>query len=184
MKNNGNVLNNLKNTWWFAWVVAVMLALSQLKDSIDGLDSLLVLVQLKPDSLALAKSVEKGTFSRELTECAWRRLFWARAYIARISRGASPSETSEAWKSYVSASEEWATHIMIYIVTTERFYGSDKSSELEVAVQHALDSMAQSLVELHYSQAHTEGLIAQATHDVDVANSSLYKFVRGVSSSP
>ncbi len=100
------ILPRLKKSWWFAWIVALILGLSQLSDAVDGLEKLLVLAKVKPDTLALAQSSEKGEFSRTVTEAAWRRLFWARAFQARLERDAQQSEIDEEWRSYIAASEE------------------------------------------------------------------------------
>lgn len=130
--------------------------------------------------MALAQDAEKGEFSRNLTEAAWNRLFWARAYIARLERGAVDSEVNEAWKAYIAASEIWSTRIMVYIDTTDRFYGARKSSELEGEVQADLRKMADSLVELRYAESPSSLVLANAKKGIDAANESLYHFVRGV----
>ncbi len=109
MPQKKTLLTRLQASWWFAWIVAAVLAFSQLKNATEGIDSLLVFCKVKPDALALAQAAEKGEFSRGLTEAAWRRLFWARAFSARIKQGASATEIDEAWKAYISASELWAT---------------------------------------------------------------------------
>ena len=153
MSMHTDTLSKLKRSWWFAWVVAIALAISQMKDIVGGLDQLLIFVKIKPDALALAQNAEKGEFSRSLTESAWNRLFWARAYTARLERGAVDSEVNAAGKAYISASEIWSTRIMVYIVTTDRFYGSKKSSELEGEVQTVLLKMAAALVELRYAES-------------------------------
>lgn len=174
-----SALSKLKRSWWFAWVIAIALALSQLKDVIGGIDQILIFAKIKPDALVLAQDAEKSEFSRSLAETAWNRIFWARAYTARLERGAADSDVNEAWKAYIAASEVWATRIMVYIVTTERFYGTKKSSELEGPVQTAMTQMGATLVELRYAESPSSVLFEGATYTTNVANSRLYHFVRG-----
>lgn len=118
------LLSRLQKSWWFAWIVAIVLALSHVKDAADGIDRLLVLAKIRPDALALAQTAEKGEFSRNLTEAAWGRLFWARAFRARVERGAPVSEIDEAWRAYIAASQLWSTKIMVFIVVTEKYYAT------------------------------------------------------------
>lgn len=174
------LLSRLQGSWWFAWVIATVLAFSHAKDAIDGVDKVLVLANLKPDALALAQSAEKGEFSRAFTEAAWKRLFWARAFRARVERGAPAAEIDEAWKAYISASESWATRIMVYIVTTDRFYGAEKAEELEGIVQHSFREMGNAITEVRYSKSPDPALLAEANEKIDSANAILYRFVRGV----
>lgn len=172
------LLARLQRSWWFAWIIAAALGLSHFKDVADGYDALLVLIKVKPDALALAQTAEKGEFSRALTEAAWKRLFWARAFQARVGLKAPNPEVDEAWKKYIEASEVWATRIMVFIVTTEKFYGSTKSNELEGEVQFALKEMAAELIKLRY-QANLDKDLPIAKQKIDDANSVLYRFVRG-----
>ena len=174
------LLSRLQGSWWFAWVIAVVLALSHAKDAVDGIDKLLVLAKVKPDALALAQSAEKGEFSRALTEAAWKRLFWARAFRARVERGAPVAEIDEAWKAYISASEVWATRIMVFIVTTEKFYGAEKASELEGEVQTKFGEMANAVAAVRYAKSPDQTLLSAANERIDSANVALYHFVRGV----
>lgn len=106
-------------------------------------------------------------------------MFWARAFQARLKLGAPQSEIDEAWRSYIAASEVWNTRIMVFIATTERFYGSDKSNELERDIQFALNDMANSLADLRYAK-NNDFALQQAAHDkTEKGNQLLYKFVRG-----
>ena len=180
MPSSKTALERLKNSWWFAWVVALILALTHAKDAVDGIDKLLVLAKVKPDALYLAQSAEKGEFSRALTEAAWKRLFWARAFKVRVERGAPAVEVDEAWKAYISASEVWSTRIMVFIVTTEKFYGVDKSSELEGVVQATFGEMANALASVRYAKNPDAALLMVANDKIDAANVALYHFVRGV----
>jgi hypothetical protein len=174
-----SALSKLKRSWWFAWVIAIALALSQMKDVIGGIDQILIFAKIKPDALVLAQDAEKGEFSRSLAETAWNRIFWARAYTARLKMGAADSEVNEAWKAYIAASEVWSTRIMVYIVTTERFYGTKKSLELEGSVQTTLKQMGASLIELRYAESPSSVLFDGTNYTIDQANSSMYHFVRG-----
>jgi hypothetical protein len=173
------LLSRLQRSWWFAWAVAIVLALAQAKDAVDGFEKLLILTTIKPDALALAQTAEKGEFSRSLTEAAWKRLFWARIFRTRVEMGAPESEINDAWRSYISASEVWSTRIMVFIVTTEKFYGSEKSNALELNVQSALGSMGKSLAAIRYAKSPDPALLKQAEKSTDEANAVLYQFVRG-----
>ena len=180
MRTPKTTLERLKNSGWFAWVAALVLALTHAKDAVDGIERMLVLAKVKPDALSLAQSAEKGEFSRALTEAAWKRLFWARAFRARVERGAPVAEVDEAWKSYIAASEVWAARIMVFILTTEKFYGAEKSSELEGEVQLRFGEMANALVSVRYAKGPDAALLASANEKIDAANVALYHFVRGV----
>ena len=176
------LLPRLQKTWLFAWIMALALGLGYINNALDGWDKLLVLVGIKPDALALAESVNKADFSREFTEVAWRRLSCSRMFLARVDQEAPQSEIDEAWRTYISASEIWNTRIMYYIVATERFYGKDKSHELEGRVQYSLNHMSNSLIDLRYSNKKDKILQNMARKNIDNANRCLYKFVRSIES--
>lgn len=172
-------LDRLKRTWWFAWLAVVGLALTHLEDVVNGIDRLLVEVNLKDDALDLANASEEVEFSRGLTQAAWKRLFWARAYVGREDLGAPQPAVEAAWQQYIAASEAWATNIMVYFVTTSKFYGPDKSRELEDIVQPAIKSMENAIIDVRYRHGDLATAIKSAGAAIDAANARLYHFVRG-----
>lgn len=173
------LLARLQSSWWFAWIAAIFLGLAQLKDATDGLERVLVLTGVRPDALALARSVDKGAFSRDFAETAWKRLYWARLFVGRLERGASQEAVDEAHKAYVLSSEAWASRIMIYIVNTERFYGADRAVELEKQVVSAMNQVSEAVSDLRYPRPGASPNHGSADAAIDAANAALFRFVRG-----
>ena len=176
-----SILDKLRKSWWFAWLAALILALTHLKDAVDGLEKFLVITGVKPDALAIASSSEKGAFSREFSEVAWRRLFWARAVVGRAQNGWQQDGIDEAYKNYLSASETWHTKMMTFILYTERFYGAAKTADLEHKVTTAMNTLAEEVAAVKSAAPKTEADYVRANRAIDGANDALFYFVRGFS---
>ncbi|MGY6123755.1 hypothetical protein ACW9YQ_34545 (plasmid) [Paraburkholderia strydomiana] len=179
-------LHTLRNNKLVAVALIVGMTIVALAQFSDSVDKLLVALKVRPDALSLAREGQRDDVSRQLTARAWRRFFWARAYLARVGRGAvvPDAEKDEAWHKYIEASAEWNSNIMIYILAVDRFYGHGKSAELEGSLQQSLGAMADRLVAVRYpapnrSESQQRADIAAATASIDAANSGFYAFVTG-----
>ncbi|MGF6995536.1 hypothetical protein [Paraburkholderia sp. GAS32] len=179
-------LRTLRNNKLVAVVLIAGMTIVALANFSDSVDKLLVALKLRPDALSLAREGQRDDVSRQLTAQAWRRFFWARAYLARVSRGAAvpESEQDEAWHKYIEASADWSSNVMIYILAVDKFYGHAKSVELENVLQPCLGTMADKLVVVRYPSANLNGdqqqaNIAAASAAIDAANGGFYTFVSG-----
>jgi len=182
----GTALHTLRNNKLVAVALIVGMTIAALAQFSDSVDKLLVAVKVRPDALSLAREGQRDDVSRQLTAQVWRRLFWARAYLARVGRGAAVpnAEKDEAWHKYIEASADWNSNIMIYILAVDKFYGHAKSIELEGSLQKSLGAMADRLVAVRYpapnrSEAQQQADIAAAISAIDAANSGFYAFVSG-----
>ena len=179
-------LHTLRNNRLVAVLLIVGMTIVALAQFSDSVDRLLIALRLRPDALSLALEGQRDDVSRQLTAQAWRRFFWARAYLARSSRGAAvpDSEKDEAWHKYIDASADWNSNIMIYILAVDKFYGHAKSVELEGSLQRQLGAMADALRDVRYpaacfSQPKEQANIAAANAAIDVENANFYAFVSG-----
>jgi len=176
-----SLLDQLRRSWAFAWLAALVLGLAHLKDATEGYERMMVLLGYKPDALAIAATNEKGVFAREFSEVAWRRLFWARAIVGRIHHARPQDEVLEAYKAYVLASEVWATKMMTFVTYTDRFHGPAKAAELEMSVVSAMNNVSDQIVALRKAPAPGPAEIGAANAAIDAANAASFHFVRGFS---
>jgi hypothetical protein len=84
----------------------------------DAYNTLLVSTGLKSDALDLASQSTRGEFSRQLTDVAWRRLYWSNSYTGRIKRNAPSSDIDESWRQYSLTMADWNAQL----VTMRRFF--------------------------------------------------------------
>lgn len=100
---------------------ASIIAAAQLADAYN---TLLVSTGLKSDALELASQSTQGEFSRQLTDVAWRRIYWSNSYTGRIKRGAPSSDIDESWRQYTLTVADWNAQL----VTMRRFFDEYYSS--------------------------------------------------------
>jgi hypothetical protein len=88
--------------------------------------------RFKPsEALVLAENTAKSKFSDELARRAWRRLFWADNFCARVITHAPISDIEASWGAYIDSDADWNANIMISIVGLEHYYDASRSEELE-----------------------------------------------------
>ncbi|MBP0624986.1 hypothetical protein [Cupriavidus consociatus] len=179
-----NVMSSLRNNRLIAAAIVVGALFTGLAQFSDSLEKLLVRLGVHPDALSLTRESQRDDVSRQLTSQAWRRFFWARAYLARVERDASQSEQDDAWHKYVEASAEWSSNFMIFVLAVDKFYGRGKSLELENDLQKALSAMAEKLIAVRYRQGSSpaeqrNAILSIARAAVDAANQGFYTFVSG-----
>lgn len=78
------------------------------------------------DALVVSESDSQARVTRDLTETAWRRLFWSRNFLARVNRQAVSSEIHDAWANLLKSSEEMAAKTMVYSITLGQYYGLER----------------------------------------------------------
>ena len=66
---------------------------------------------------------------------------------------------------------------MVYIVTTEKFYGRKKSDELEFQIQDAFGKVSTDLAAIRYAKDGEPKELANALTAIDQLNRTLYIFV-------
>jgi hypothetical protein len=89
----------------------------------------------------LADNTAKSTFSDQLAQRAWRRLFWADNFRVRVVNRAPISDIDASWKAYIDTDADWNANIMISIVGLERYYGANRSAQLEGKVQELFQQL-------------------------------------------
>jgi hypothetical protein len=146
------------------------------------------------ETFVLAESSAKSVFSGQLSQRAWRRLFWAANFRARVINAAPIEDIDSSWKSYVDADADWNANIMISIVGLDRYYGRKRADQLEETIQNLFVQLDDALARLRNSQmvrsiragrtptdqekAEAEGLAAQARDFAQRLNVELYVLVR------
>ena len=129
-----------------AWLVRIRNAptiavLSMLIGAIVGFSTMLDSVFnirhhfTKSESFVLAEESAKSDFSDQLAQRAWRRLFWADNFSARVLHRASISDIDASWKKYIDSDADWNANIMISIVGLEQHYNVERSRMLEDEIQ-------------------------------------------------
>jgi hypothetical protein len=94
----------------------------------------------------------KATFSDQFAQRAWRRLFWATNFRARVERVAPLADIDASWKSYIDANADWNANIMNAIVGLSRHYGKARSEHLEGSIQELFSKLDAKLADLRYSK--------------------------------
>lgn len=181
MRRPTSVLDKLRKSWLFAWIAAVVLALTHLKDAAEGYEKVLVLSGAKPDALAVASINERGAFAREFSEAAWRRIFWARAVVGRAQNGWKQEDVGEAYRHYLAATELWQTKLMTFIIYTEHFHGAAKAIDLEKLVVPAMNTLSEEVSAVKSPTQKSQTDFVRAHGAIDAANEATFYFVRGFS---
>ena len=105
----------------------------------------------KPEAFVLAENTAKSTFSDQFAQRAWRRLFWADNFRARVINSAPMADIDASWKSYIDADADWNANIMISIVGLEHYYGAKRSQHLEGRIQALFQQLDEHLAALRRS---------------------------------
>jgi len=189
-------LGVVRRSWPVAVLVAIVAMFGGIKDVSEGFDRLLIMLHLKPDALELARDTARGQFSDDLTRTAWKRLFWTRRYASAVEFKLSDAETTEIWKGYMGAVEEWNENLMINIMGLGRYYNLRKSSEFEDGIVPLMNSIHSCILKLRYAAAYTgeDGKTCRFPYvgsplppntqailgEANALNSQLYCFVNGL----
>jgi hypothetical protein len=143
------------------------------------------------NALALEKEGKKAEISRALVELAWKRLFWARDYLALRERGATTSAQDAAWNQYIAATAEWNTELMIFVNGVELYYPNPQRGHKKVDVflnqiQPCFTEVGNLLADVRYlgsedantppSQAEIADQTAVAKANINALNRTLYFF--------
>lgn len=105
----------------------------------------------EPEAFVLADKSAKSAFSDALAQRAWRRLFWANNFRARVVNAAPLADIDASWKSYIDADAEWNANLMIAIVGLDRHYDSKRSEHLEGTIQDLFSKLDEELFSLRNS---------------------------------
>ena len=114
----------------YAVAIAIGALLTQLGNIADGVGKVFDRFGT-PQAFVLAENTAKSGFSDQLAQRAWRRLFWADNFQARVVAHAQISDIDLAWKNYIDADADWNVNIMISIVGLEHYYNSNRRADLE-----------------------------------------------------
>ena len=106
-----------------------------------------------PEAFALAEATAKSQFSDQFAQRAWRRLFWADNFRARVMNEAPIVDIDSSWNSYIDADADWNANVMISIVGVDRYYGQARSEQLEGVILPAFLGLDDSLAALRRSAA-------------------------------
>ena len=177
------LIDKLKNLRAVAFIIVIGATITFVAQSTESIDKILVALKLRPDALSLTRESQRDEFSRQLAQSAYRRLFWMRTYLARVTRGASEDEQHFAWSKHVESSEEWASRTLVFLEALDRFYGNAKSQCFETHIQPQFGSIATALADFRYAIPKEAAARKQAIDDlnrlIDDFNVELYLFIRG-----
>jgi hypothetical protein len=142
----------IKNYWPSAFLIAVGIVLAAtanvVKDIVQARD---VIWPKKSDALLLADQTAKSDFSRQLTRIAWRRMFWARQFVARKNLDMPAADQDSAWSKYYEATADWNENLMVFYQALETYYPhSNKRSALEGDLQSRWSEIHRNLIVLRY----------------------------------
>jgi hypothetical protein len=84
-----------------------------------------------PEAFVLAENTAKSQFSDQLAQRAWRRIFWADNFRARVINRAPIPDIDASWKAYIDSDADWNANVMISIVGLDRYYGTKRSQYFE-----------------------------------------------------
>jgi hypothetical protein len=133
---------------------------------------------IRPDALDLANENSKGAFSRQLTELAYRRIFWASNFTARLRRQAPQEDVGLAWQRYMDTVEEWSANLVNSQQQLRNYYGDDKEREFTACIHKGFRLIHRRVVDMRYSRAGPDRASLQATSAaIDAVNEDVYFFV-------
>lgn len=136
---------------WLALVTAAALAgVGAVLPVFDLWDHVEVAAGWKPDALQLARNTEKGTFSRNLVQVAWRRMFWMRRYASAVGDELPASDQAEIWNGYVKVLETWNTELMTNIIQLNEYYDASRTHDFQYRIQPKFGELHACMVRLHY----------------------------------
>ena len=104
-----------------------------------------------PEAFVLAENTAKSAFSDQLAQRAWRRLFWADNFRARVVNLAPIADIDASWKAYIDADADWNANIMISIVGLDHYYDAKRADRLEGLIQTMFSQLDEQLAELRRS---------------------------------
>jgi hypothetical protein len=107
----------------------------------------------KPEAFVLAEATAKSQFSDQFAQRAWRRLFWADNFRARVVNEAPIGDIDSSWKAYIETDADWNANVMISIVGVDRYYGQARSAQLESEILPAFARLDDNLAVLRRSAA-------------------------------
>ena len=125
---------------------------AQVTPMIEGVGRLYDRYFSEPDAFVLADRSAKASFSDQLSQRAWRRLFWANNFRARVVTLAPLADIDASWKAYIDADADWNANLMIAVVGLDRFYDSKRSQRLEGTVQALFAALDNELAALRNSE--------------------------------
>jgi hypothetical protein len=105
-----------------------------------------------PQAFVLAENTAKASFSEQLVQRAWRRLFWARLFTSGVAHKVTIEDINDAWKHYIDADADWNANVMLSIVGLETHYDMNRSRNLEFGILPAFASLDKILAELRRSE--------------------------------
>jgi hypothetical protein len=143
-------LKQLKKGSLYAVAVAVGALLTQLGGLAESAGRVVGYFQT-PEAFVLAENTAKSAFSDQLAQRAWRRMFWAKNFRARVLTLAPASDIDLSWKNYIDADADWNANLMISIVGLQNYYGKKRSEDLEYDIQNLFSHLDEKLAELRRS---------------------------------
>jgi hypothetical protein len=143
---------NIRRGGSYAVAIAIGAVLTQLGNIADGVGKVFDRFGT-PQAFVVAENSAKSAFSDQLAQRAWRRIFWADNFQARVVAHALISDIDLAWKNYIDADADWNTNVMISIVGLEHYYNAGRRGELETYVLPLFLELDKELGTLRRSEA-------------------------------
>ena len=126
---------SVRRSRWAVLLVALVGIATATAPVMDLWDKAEVFFELKPDSLHMARDTAKGSFSRELMQTAWGRLFWMRQFASSVEDDLPTEAQITSWDKYVEALDHWNKDLMVNIMTLREYYDDDKAKDFEFDIQ-------------------------------------------------
>lgn len=180
---------------WFGIfaVIFLVVVLMRINEFVDLSETVLERLEIiKSPSLRLAENTARSNFSDGLTRLAWRRVYWGRLAAQRVADESTLSDIDSAWSSYINASADWNSEVMIFIVGLEKYYGAKRRDLFEQKIlrlfndyDDALRNVRRSrlMAKLRASQvpdaedrAEMERLFGRVKNRQDELNFAMYEF--------
>jgi hypothetical protein len=159
----------------------------------DVWDKAEVAFGFKPDALTLAQDTTRGTFSRQLMQDAWNRLFWMRRYASSVENQLPLQSQDSAWQKYVESLERWNTNLMVNIVMLRQYYDDQRARRFEDVIQVEFLSAHDCITKIRFQQEFAKKSagacvdggdvhenMRQLSSRLDHLNNSLYCFASGL----
>jgi hypothetical protein len=125
-------MDTIRRSALFVTAIFLITIAVRINDFIDFSETALERMNfIKSPTLRLAENTARSDFSERLTRMAWRRLYWGRLAGQRIIDEAPIGDIDVAWSTYINASAEWNTEVMILIVGLEKYYGAARRQFFE-----------------------------------------------------
>ena len=145
-------LGKLRRSAFAVVLFAAGALVTEVTNVAEGLGKLYDHYYKEPQAFVLADRSAKSTFSDQLAQRAWRRLFWAGNFRLRVESIAPLADIDASWNSYIDADADWNANLMIAIVGLDHYYDAKRSARLEGTIQDLFSMLDDELAKLRNAE--------------------------------